>query len=47
VIAAVGRLRGLLAALAPEYVLVGADRRLSDNGQSVEKESTKLTVLVT
>ncbi len=37
----------ILAALAPEYVVVGADRRLSDNGQSVEEESTKLTVLVT
>jgi len=37
----------ILAALAPEYVVVGADRRLSDNGQIVEEESTKLTVLVT
>jgi hypothetical protein len=37
----------ILAALAPDAVVVGADRRLSAHGQVVEEESTKLTVLVT
>jgi hypothetical protein len=37
----------ILAALGHTFVVVGADRRLSDNGRIVEEESTKLTVLVT
>lgn len=37
----------ILGALTPEYVVVGADRRISDNGRCIDDESTKLTVLVT
>ena len=37
----------IIAAVTPEYCVMGADRRLTEGGRVVEEESTKLTVLVT
>ena len=37
----------IVAAISPSAVVVGADLRISRNGQLINDESTKLTVLIT